>query len=202
MAWRRRRPGRKRKLDAQRYPSGGVVHERVEPPEAVVARRRALFGNAQVQAQTDWLIDRLWGAGELSDKEREAAQRLNALHRGRVARLGAPRGAASQFHDAGGSPSSGWAMDENDAATLDHEYLAALAVARRLGVPALNAVLGACCYEKLGHTAIVRVALDALAQHFARPQKRRLQEAPPPRRFIVEEGLDPAAEWRNSGNAL
>jgi hypothetical protein len=180
MAWRRRTAGRKRKVDAKRYPSGGVVHERVEPPEAVMARRRALFGNANVQAQTDWLIDRMWGAGDLSDKEREAAQRLNALHRGRVARRGAPRGAAMTFRDAGGSVRSGWAMDEDDAATLDREYLAALVVLRRLGGGARNVALAACCYQAPAPTPVLRVALDALAQHFARPQKRRLELAPAP----------------------
>lgn len=176
MAWRRRKAGRKRKADAKRYPSGGVKHERVEPTPELVARRQAL-GFAGGQAETDWEVDRLWAAGAIDDRAREAAQRLNGLMRGRLARLAAPGVALSRFHDARAMAQG----PRDDEATLDLEYAAAVQVlqAARAGRTVLDVVCFQRCVapgDRLAY-ATLRVGLAALAGHFARPQARRLEWA-------------------------
>jgi hypothetical protein len=135
-----------------------------------------MFGSFKVQAETDWLIDRLWGAGHLTDRQRDAAQRLNALIRGRLLRIGAPRAFGQSFCDAGRGHRVG---PVDDASTLDLEHRAVLLVIgdldrREPGVR--EALIGAVAFDCMPgqRIGVVRVGLDALAAHFSRTQRDRL----------------------------
>lgn len=179
MAWRRRRAGRPRKFAQPRHPGGQLKRAAPTPPPVEVQRRRlALFGSMAVQAETDWVIDQLWGMRVLNDRERAAALRLNALHRGFLARAGGPACRGQPFHDAGGSglPPS------DDAADWDHleaEHKAAAAAVRRLDVTGrcLRVTMDSVAHQVWPTEAtmpLLRVGLEAAAAHFARPQKLRL----------------------------
>lgn len=177
MGWRRRKAGRPRKMDAKRKPSGQIRYEPTTPPEEVVERRRALFGSDRVQAETDWLIDRAWGAGKLTDKQRTAAQRLAGLIRGRLTRIGAPKTALQPFHDGGRGGRDG--APDVEAATLDLEHLAALSVlsdADRADPGTRAAVMGAVAFECCSERDWPRVAsaLSELWKHFDQPRNARL----------------------------
>lgn len=176
MGWRRRKAGRPRKKDAKRYPSGKVVNQATTPTDEVIEMRTALFGSAKVQAETDSLICRAWGAGLLTDQERAAGQRLAALIRGRLQRIGAPRTALQPFHDGG---RGGHTAHVDDAATLDLEHMAALIVLAdlergRRGVR--EAVIGAVSFQAGTATTwpLVRYGLAELWKHFDQPRNARL----------------------------
>lgn len=164
MAWRRRRAGRPRK-EGPRHPSGQLKREKILPPDEVT-RRRARFGRAQ--AETDWIIDQWWADGALVAREREAAQRLNALMRARLSRIGAPRQAAMAFHDARG-PSSFAQVDTSSAQEM--ALRVSLRALRDLDASgaASRATVDAVMYNRAAPLALVRVGLQAVAAALARP---------------------------------
>jgi hypothetical protein len=164
MAWRRKRAGRPRK-DGPRHPSGQLRRENIKPPDEVL-QRRARYGRAQ--AETDWIIDQWWADGALAQREREAAQRLNALVRARQARIGAPRATAMAFHDARG-PSCFAHIDTSRAQEL--ALRASLQALRGLDTSgaASRATVDAVVYNRVAPVALVRVGLQAVAAALAKP---------------------------------
>lgn len=180
-----------------RSPNGQIRQRRapdVGPTPELTARRVALFGSAATQAEVGWLIDRMWGLKMLDDREREAARRFNALHRGALARCGAPRLSLMAFHDAG---SASPAAPQADAPAQEAEHRAALDVLGHLGSDVPVLVMGAVCYERLdqARVAVVRVGLAALAAHFSHPQERRLARV-----LRLDGGLDSSREAADTGD--
>lgn len=171
MAWRRRRAGRKRKADAPRYPSGATRHEKIEPPAEVLERRSRAFGavagGGRVQAETDNLIDVLWAAGHLDDRQRAAAQRLQHLIRARLADCAAPRAALQSF-DGARAPGSGESGDRADLALEHRAALKALAAWR-------GVVVEAVAFNTLrGDVQDLSYGLRRLDAHFSTPRAQRL----------------------------
>ena len=181
MPWRRRRPGRKRKAGAERKPSGQIRYEPTLPPDAVIEKRRALFGSEKAQAATDCLVDRAWAKGLIGDGDREAAKRFADLIRYRLKNIGAPRPALQAFNaSSSGSSGSGAGLGDDE----DLEHLAAISVLGDLDRerPGTRAqVIGFVYFDTPPQSwHLVRWALERLAAHFAEPKNHRLRRVGAP----------------------
>ena len=183
MPWRRRKAGRKRKTDAKRKPSGQIRYEPTTPPDEVIEKRRALFGSEKAQAETDWLIDRLWGAGELTNEDREAAQRLRSMVLGRLSRIGAPRVAMTSGAAVSGSSSPDQSGCSEELLDLEHRAaLEELTYLDRQKPGVRQLTIGAVMFETLDRSKLneLRWALGALASHFKEPRSHRLSRVERP----------------------